>query len=85
MGTISVVAEYKIRCIGNENSILAMDVLCDIYTLVICNIKFSRERHENKFLTCPVLEFHVGEEVLVRNLTIDVWDPKCDVAYDVLK
>ena len=33
------------------------------------------------FLVYPVPEFNVGDKVLVRNHTRDVWDPKYDVAY----
>ena len=44
----------------------------------------SRERQEDKFLTCPVPEFHVGDKVLVRNHTKEVWDPKYDTAYHVV-
>ena len=31
----------------------------------------------------PIPEFLVGDKVLVRNHTRDVWDPKFDVAYHV--
>ena len=60
---------------GNDKDILALDAVQDIDALVIHNIKLSRERQQDKFPIYPVLEFHVGDKVLARNHTRDVWDP----------
>ena len=33
-----------------------------------------KKKQEDKFLTYHILEFHVGDNVLVRNHTRDMWD-----------
>ena len=63
---------------GDNNSVLALDALRDMYALAIHNIKSSRKRQENQFPTCA-LEFHFRDNVLVRNHIRDVWDLRCDV------
>ena len=59
-------------------------MLSDIYTIAIHNIKLSRKRQADRFLTYPVPEFNAQDKVLVRNHTRDVWDLKYDVAYHVV-
>ena len=60
-------------------------MLCKIcYALTIHSIKLSKEDQEDKFLMFTVPEFHVGDKVLVRSHTRDVWDPKYDTAYCVV-
>ena len=54
----------KLRHVGNDNSLLALDVLHDIYKLAILNIKLPRERQADKFPTYPISEFNVGDKVL---------------------
>ena len=56
----------------------------NIYALVIHNIKLSRKRKKDKFLTHPVPEFLAGDKVLVRYYTRYVWDQRYDVAYYVV-
>ena len=53
----------KLRDLGNDESLLALDALQDIYTLSVHNIKFSLERQEDKFLTYPVSDFNVRDSV----------------------
>ena len=55
-----------------------------IYTLAIYNFKLSRDTQEIQFMTYPVPKFFVGDNVLVRIHTRDIWDPKYDVAYYVV-
>ena len=66
----------KSRYIGNDKSHFVLDALQDIYALVIHNIKLCREKQEDKFLTYCVSKAHVGDKVLVRNHTTDVWNLK---------
>ena len=71
----------KYRYIVNDKSLLSMDGAQDIYAH---NIKSPRKRQENKFLTCPVPEFNVGDNVLVRNHTRYMWHQKFYVAYHIV-
>ena len=73
----------ELRYIGNDKSLLVLDTLRDIYALAFHNIKLSREKEEDTFLTYPIPEFNVGDKVLVRNHTRNVWDLKYDIAYHV--
>ena len=72
----------KLRYVGNE-SLLVLDAPSDMYALVIHNIKLSRKRQSDTFMTYPIPEFNVGDKVLIRNHTRDTWDLKYDVAYHV--
>ena len=71
----------QLRHVGNDKSLLALDALWDIYALAIDNIELSIERQGYMFLTYIVPELNVGDKVLVRNHTRDVWDPKYDAVY----
>ena len=62
----------KFRNVGDNEGLLAMDALRDIYALAIHNINLFRERQENQFPTHPVHEFHFGDNVSVRNSDRDV-------------
>ena len=70
----------KLRYVGDDKSLLALDELWDIYALAIHNIKQSREREADKFLKYPIPKCNVGDKVVVRSCARDVWDPKYDVA-----
>ena len=50
----------KIRCMDDDQSLLGLDVLRDIYALTIYSSYLSRERQENQFLTYVVPKFQVG-------------------------
>ena len=74
----------KIRCLGDDKSLLVLDALKDKYALAIHKIKLSRERQANQFLTYPITEFNVGDKLLLQNHVRVVWDPKCDGTYHVV-
>ena len=74
----------KLRYVGNDNSLLTLNTLQDIYALLTHNNALSRERQVDKFLTHLVPGFHVGDKVLVRNHTRDVWNPKYGVSFHAL-
>ena len=75
----------KLRYVVNDKSHLALYALPDIYVLVMHNIKLSSKRQADKFLTYSVVGFNVGDKVLVRNHTRDTWNPKYNVAYQVVQ
>ena len=74
----------KLRQIGYDKSLFALDAFQDLYALTTHNIKLSREGLADKLLTYPIPEFNGGDKVIVRNHTRHVWDPKCDVTYRVV-
>ena len=74
----------KVRHMVYEKSLLALDVLGNISALAIHNIKLYRQTRELVSDISPILEFSVGDKVLVRNHMRHVWDPKYDVVYCVV-
>ena len=48
---------------GDDQSLLALDNLRDVYALAIHNTKLSRERWTDLFMTYPILEFNVAEKL----------------------
>ena len=68
----------------NITSLFALDAFRDVYALAIHNIKLPRERQAEKFLMHSIPKFNVGDKVLVRNHTRDVWELKYDVVYYVV-
>ena len=70
--------------VGSDKNFLALNVLWDIYALVIYNTKFSAEGLKDIFPTYSVLEFHGGDKVLLRSHATDVCNLKYDAAYHVL-
>ena len=66
---------------GYDKSLHDLIALRDIYALAIKNIKLSRERQMDLFMTYPIPECNAGDKVLVRYPMMDVWNPKYDVAY----
>ena len=61
----------RLRYVLNGKNLIALDALQDVYALVIHNLKLSRERQADKFLTYPIPEFNVGNKVLIKNHTRD--------------
>ena len=59
----------KLRYMGNDKSLLALDALWDIYALMI---NLARERQEDRFLTYHAPNVLVGDSILVRYHTRDV-------------
>ena len=51
----------KLRFIGNDESLLALDALRDIYALAFHNIKLSKEKQVDKFPAYPIPEFNVED------------------------
>ena len=65
----------KLRYVGNDKSLLALDTLWDIYALPIYNIKLSRERQADKCLTYPTPEFNIGDKVLeIIWVMYEIWN-----------
>lgn len=75
----------KIRYVGNERGLLALDVLRGVYALAIHNLKLARERQEDEFKTSPLPDYVVGDLVLVRKHVRSQWDPKYDHSYRITK
>ena len=72
---------FNIRYMGDQQSLLALE---NMYMLTIHDIKLSRERQVELFITHPVPKFQIGDKVEVINHTRDSWDPKHDSVYRVV-
>ena len=55
----------KIRHMSNQQSVLNLDTLRDMYMLTVHNIKLSTEREERQFTTDPLPGFKIGDKLLV--------------------
>ena len=55
----------KIRYMGDERSLLALDILRDTYALAALNLRLARERQEEQFKTHEIPDFVVGDLVLL--------------------
>ena len=74
----------ELRYVGDYKSLHAVDAVWDVYALVIYNIKLSRERQAEKFVTYPVPELNVWRPS-VRNHTKDICELKYKIAYCVVQ
>ena len=73
----------KPRNVGNDKNLLTLNGFSDIYALAIQNIKLSKDT-QTSLWHILYLNFNVGDKVLDRNRTRDVWNLKYDVAYYVI-
>ena len=71
----------KLRYTGKHKNLHALDAPRDIYVLASHVTKLSRETQVDRFLMYPVPKLNVGDKVLVRTHTGDVWNSKYDVVY----
>ena len=63
----------KVRYLGNDENILSMEALQNIYQLVTTNLKYARERKQPK--TKVPNKLKEGDLVLVRNHTTKSFEP----------
>ena len=65
----------KVRYLGNDENILSLETLKNIYELVATNLKFARQRYQNK---AEIYEPHVkeGSLVLIKNNTKRGFEPR---------
>ena len=75
----------KIHYMGDERSLLALDILRDTYALAAHNLRLARERQEEQFKTHEISDFVVGDLVLLQNHVRGPWDPKYEPSFRIVK
>ena len=72
----------KVRYLGNNESILSLEALNNIYQLVVTNLKLVRERRQPNVHLEPKLK--EGDLVLVKDHTAKAFQPRFKGNYRVI-
>ena len=74
----------KIRYLGNDENILSLETLKNLYKLVATNLRFARQRYGNKD---PIKESQIkeGDLVLIKNNTKRGFEPRFLDNYRVIR
>ena len=64
----------KIRYLGNDENILSLEVLKNMYQLVATNLKYAREKRQPKMYVEPKLK--EGDLVLLKDHTAKAFQPR---------
>ena len=64
----------KLRYLGNEESILSLEALQNIYQLVVTNLKTAREKRQPSSLVDPKLK--EGDLILIKDHTAKAFKPR---------
>ena len=73
----------KLRYLGNEESILSMGSLQNIYQLVVTNLKIACEKRQPNLIIDPKLK--EGDLVLIKNHTAKAFQPRFKGNFCVIK
>ena len=73
----------KLRYLGNEESILSLESLQNIYQLVVTNLKIAREKRQPSLIIDPKLK--EGDLVLIKNHTAKAFQPRFKGNFHVIK
>ncbi len=74
----------KLRYLGDEHGLLALDVLRQCYSLAACNIKMARDCNPDLLGKPPDGPLRVGDPVIIKNHMRDTFDPKFLVEYRIV-
>ena len=72
----------KLRYLGNEESILSLESLQNIYQLVVTNLKISEKRQPSLIVDSKLKE---GDLVLITNHTAKAFQPRFKGNFQVIK
>ena len=72
----------KLRYLGNEESILSLESLQNIYQLVVTNLKIAREKRQPSSIVDSKLK---GDLVLIKNHTAKAFQPRFKGNFRVIK
>ena len=64
----------KIRYLGNDENILSLEALKNLYQLVVTNLKYAREKRQSKMYVKPKLK--EGDLVLIKDHTAKAFQPR---------
>ena len=73
----------KLRYLGNEESILSLESLQNIYQLVVTNLKIACEKRQPNLIVDPKLK--EGDLVLIKNHTAKAFQPRFKGNFCVIK
>ena len=73
----------KIRYLGNEESILSLESLQNIYQLVVTNLKIAREKRQPSLIVDSKLK--EGDLVLIKDHTAKAFQPRFKGNFRVVK
>ena len=73
----------KLRYLGNEESILSLESLQNIYQLVVTNFKIAREKRQPSLIVNPKIK--EGDLVLIKNHTAKAFQPRFKGNFRVVK
>ena len=73
----------KVRYLGNDENILSLEALKNIYQLVVTNLKLACEKRQPNLYINP--KFKEGDLVLVKDHTAKVFQPRFKENYIVLQ
>ena len=73
----------KLRYLGNNESILSLETLQNIYQLVVTNLKMAREKRQPSSLVDSKLK--EGDLVLIKDHTAKVFKPRFKGSFRVIK
>ena len=73
----------KLRYLGNEESILSLESLQNIYQLVVTNLKIARKRRQPSSIVDSKLK--EGDLVLIKNHTAKAFQPRFKGNFHVIK
>ena len=73
----------KLRYLGNEESILSLESLQNIYQLVVTNLKIAREKRQPNLIVDSKLK--EGDLVLIKNHTAKAFQPRFKGNFHVIK
>ena len=73
----------KLRYLGNEESILSLESLQNIYQLVVTNLKIARENRQPSLIVDSKLK--EGDLVLIKNHTAKAFQPRFKGNFRVIK
>ena len=73
----------KLRYLGNEENILSLESLQNIYQLVVTNLKIACEKRQPSLIVDPKLK--EGDLVLIKNHTAKAFQPRFKGNFRVIK
>ena len=78
---ITKLLKPKIRYLGDDENILSLEALKNLYQLVVTNLKYAREKRQPKMYVEPKLK---GDLVLIKDHTIKAFQPRYKGNFRVL-
>ena len=79
---LSKLLQPKITYLGNDENILSLEALKNIYQLVVTNLKLAREKRQSNVHLDPKLK--EGDLVLVKDHTAKAFQPRLKGNYRVI-